>query len=87
MLFSLDKTRRTISIFDPTYRYEVSVNQDPTTNYLKIIQTIGKAWDLAMEVVNPKWNDYIYDWVRGIPYGVEKSMDRSVYVQYMHAHL
>ena len=40
------------------------VNREDTSRfYLNRLQKISKVYDIAMEEVNPEWNDDMYDWI------------------------
>ena len=42
---------------------------------LRIVQKIAKAFDRAMEVVNPAWNENEYDWPQIYPGVIQKTFD------------
>ena len=42
---------------------------------LPIVQKIAKAFDRAMEVVNPAWNEDVYDWPQVYPGVVPKTFN------------
>ena len=42
---------------------------------LPIVQKIAKAFDRAMEVVNPTWNEDVYDWPQVYPGVVPKTFN------------
>jgi len=50
-----------IAIIDPTPLLEWAARTGPYYNYLPIIQKIAKAFGRGMEMVNPAWNDDVYD--------------------------
>jgi len=43
--------------------------------YLPQIQKVGKAFDRAMEEVDPAWNDDINDWNPIFPFYIPKTLD------------
>ena len=54
---------------------EYAAYNHPFFHYLPRIQKVGKAFDRAMEEVDPVWNDNIYDWHPIFPFLIPKTFD------------
>jgi len=74
-LYSFDMRNRSISIIDPTPREELIERNAIYKFYSDRIQKIGRIFDTAMQISNPKWNDDVYDWRRLFSKCVPKTID------------
>ncbi|KAL6845514.1 hypothetical protein ACP4OV_025009 [Aristida adscensionis] len=73
ILFILDMETRRVLILDPLPIPNSFKGIHPTMYYIHKIHYIANNVNLAMEVVNPAWNDDIYVWRREVPTWVPKT--------------
>lgn len=74
-LYVLNMETRNISIMDPMPIPTEFKLKPRRLWYVHKIKNIANNVDLAMELVNPKWNDNIYFWRRILPTWVPRTAD------------
>jgi hypothetical protein len=76
-MFAFHFKSRTTTIIDPSPLVtNVAYNNHPSYYYLPRLQKVAKTFDRAMDVVDPSWNDDIFDWQHVFPSLVPKLVDR-----------
>ena len=68
-LYSFDMKQRSITVMEP------GADKIEPIKQIHRIQKIGKNFDRAMELLDDKWNDDVYDWKRYYPGYVPKTTD------------